>query len=66
MANHEEDKVNYYFTYNELFFKCKQLDKKSSKIKHIVYTSKTIISFLEMKNQKTLEEIDSVKKNKVF
>lgn len=28
MANHEEDKVNYYFTYDELFFKCKQLDKK--------------------------------------
>lgn len=50
MANHKDDDATSYFCYDEV-----------SKFKHIVFTSKNIISSLKRDNSKLLEETDNIK-----
>lgn len=61
VENHEDDEVTSYFTYDELFYICKKLNKESRKLKHIIYASKTTISSLEIDTINSLKEIDSLK-----
>lgn len=61
MANHEEDVVTSYFFYNDLFQTCKNINKETGKLNHLVSTYKTIIFFIELENKNLLEVIESIK-----
>lgn len=45
MENHEDDNVTSYFSYDDLFLICKELNEELSKLKHLVSTFMTIISY---------------------
>lgn len=65
MTTHTENKVRNItskFTYNILFCICKNLDRDSSKLKHLVSTSKTTIYSLEKEKKMLLKEIDRLKR----
>lgn len=51
MENHEDKEVTSYFNYNELFCICNSLNKESSKLKHLISTSKATISSIEIKDK---------------
>lgn len=56
MENPEDDELTFHFSYNDLFRKCKKLNKESCNLKHFVSTSKTTISSTEIENKNLLEE----------
>lgn len=67
MTNLKDDKITSYFTYDELFCTCKKkLYKESTKLKHVVSTSKKIISSTWIVNKNLLTEIESLKGKQII
>lgn len=62
----EVDNLNSYFTCHKLFHICIKLDSDLSKLKKIIYVSKSTISSLEDINKNLLEEIVFLREKKSF
>lgn len=65
MENHQDDGVTPHFSCHDFFKICKKLTKETNKLEQIVFSSKDIISSLELRNKTVEKEIGilSLKQN---